>query len=211
VASVPKIVDHEQRRRELADAALTLAAREGLAAVTTRATAAECGWSTGVLNHYFGSRNELLLAALRRTGDLQWDAYQRILAAGGTAYETLTAITESVLPLDARRLAMTRVFLFFYAQAAADETARAEITEFLARWRTVLRDTIDAGRRSGELPPDLDTDGAVLALQAASDGAALEAVLDPIVMAAVRADGFAERCVRTALRGAAESVLNPGP
>ncbi len=68
---MPKIVDHDERRLALADAVLALIAREGISAVTTRAVAEESGWSTGVLNHYFGSRHELLLAALRRAGDIQ--------------------------------------------------------------------------------------------------------------------------------------------
>lgn len=204
--SVPKVVDHEQRRLELADAALALAARDGLAAVTTRATAAECGWSTGVLNHYFSSRNELLSAALRRAGDLQQQTYARILADNATARDKLTAITESILPLDPRRLALTRIFLFFYAQGAADEGARVEIAGFLDRWRTVLHDTVCSGQRSGELPADIQTASAVFALQAMADGAAFEAILDPVAMDTIRQDGFAARCVDHAL-----AAHRPGP
>jgi AcrR family transcriptional regulator len=198
-ASVPKVVDHEQRRRELADAALSLAARDGLAAVTTRATAAECGWSTGVLNHYFSSRNELLSAALRRAADLQQQTYTRILAGDATARDKLTEITESILPLDPRRLAMTRIFLFFYAQAAADEDARAEIAGFLARWRSVLHETVRSGQRDGELSADIDTAAVVFTLQAMTDGAAFEATLDPVAMKTIRQGGFAARCVDHAL------------
>jgi AcrR family transcriptional regulator len=196
---VPKVVDHEQRRRELADAALALAARDGLAAVTTRATAAECGWSTGVLNHYFSSRNELLAAALQRAGDLQQQTYTRVLATDTTARDKLTAITESILPLDPRRLAMTRIFLFFYAQGAADEDARAVIAGFLARWRSVLHGAISSGQCAGELSADIDTAAAVFTLQTMTDGAAFEAALDPVTMDTIRQDGFAARCVDHAL------------
>ncbi len=200
---MPKIVDHDERRRELADVALALVAREGLAAVTTRAAAAESGWSTGVLNHYFASRGDLLLAALRRAGELQGRTYESILDGGADARARLTAVVESVLPLDDRRLAMTRVFLFFYAEGAAAEGARGEIEGFLARWRRVVRGVLEAGCREGTFPPDLDVDAATFALLSLSDGAAFEAVLDPVTMAVVRADGFAARCVAAALSAGA--------
>ncbi|GAA4402046.1 TetR/AcrR family transcriptional regulator [Tsukamurella soli] len=196
---MPKVVDHEQRRRELADAALSLAARDGLAAVTTRATAAECGWSTGVLNHYFSSRHDLLLAALRRAGTLQGQAYQQIIATDADARAKLIAITESVLPLDDRRLAMTRIFLFFYAEGAAQESEREEIAGFLARWRLVIRSTIAEGQRNGGLDAAIDGEAVAFLLQFLTDGASLEAVVDPATMEAVRSPGFAERCVDTAL------------
>jgi AcrR family transcriptional regulator len=48
---MPKVVDHEQRRGELAAAVWSLASREGLEAVTVRRVAEEAGWSTGALVH----------------------------------------------------------------------------------------------------------------------------------------------------------------
>ena len=60
---MPKIVDHEARRAELAAAVWRLASREGLGAVTMRGVAAEAGWSTGALGHYFADKEELLVFA----------------------------------------------------------------------------------------------------------------------------------------------------
>ena len=62
---MPKIVDHEQRRSELAAAVWRLASRDGLEAVTLRAVSAEAGWSTGALNHYFSDKEKLLLFAFQ--------------------------------------------------------------------------------------------------------------------------------------------------
>ncbi|MBF6290125.1 TetR family transcriptional regulator [Nocardia cyriacigeorgica] len=42
---MPRTVDHVQRRAQLADAVVAVAAREGLHAVTIRAVAAEAGVS----------------------------------------------------------------------------------------------------------------------------------------------------------------------
>ncbi|MBC2642209.1 MULTISPECIES: TetR/AcrR family transcriptional regulator [unclassified Rhodococcus (in: high G+C Gram-positive bacteria)] len=204
---VPKIVDHDERRLVLADAVLALIAREGISAVTTRAVAEESGWSTGVLNHYFRSRHELLLAALRRAGDLQGRLYREILDEEGTGpIEKLRNITASILPLDERRLAMTRVFLFFYAEGAAEETARGEIAAFLARWRGVVHEAVVDAQRDGTVSADLDADAVTLALVALTDGLALQAILDPVVMEAISTEDAAARCVEAAVRRSTEEA-----
>ncbi|MFE3782463.1 TetR/AcrR family transcriptional regulator, partial [Amycolatopsis sp. NPDC059090] len=64
---MPKIVDHRQRRAEIADAVLAIVAEDGVAAVTLREVADRSGWSTGVLNHYVGGRDDLLRLAFRHT------------------------------------------------------------------------------------------------------------------------------------------------
>jgi AcrR family transcriptional regulator len=56
---MPKVVDHEQRRRELAEAVLRVVERDGAAAASVRTVAAEAGWSTGALRYYFASQREL--------------------------------------------------------------------------------------------------------------------------------------------------------
>ena len=187
----------------LADAALALLARDGVSAVTTRAVADESGWSTGVLNHYFDSRHDLLLAALRRAGDIQGEQYRSILdAADVPALDKLHNITASVLPLDKRRLAMTRIYLFFYAEGAAEEAARTEIAGFLARWRSVVRDTVVAAQEQGSIPADLDPDSVTMQLVALTDGLAMQSILDQAAMKAIRAKGAIPRFVDIAVQRA---------
>ena len=57
---MPKIVDHEVRRRELAEAVWRVIVRDGVGDVSIRSVAAEAGWSSGALRHYFSTRAELL-------------------------------------------------------------------------------------------------------------------------------------------------------
>ena len=61
---MPKIVDHDQRRRELAQAAWNVIADSGIDGATTREIAREAGYSTGVLAHYFERKDDILLEAL---------------------------------------------------------------------------------------------------------------------------------------------------
>ena len=62
---MPKQVDHQARRQEIADAVLRLAASQGLDAVTLRHVAAEAGVSMGRVQHYFATKDEMLLFAFQ--------------------------------------------------------------------------------------------------------------------------------------------------
>ena len=62
---MPKVVDIDERRAELAAAAAQLIARAGVGAATMRDVAAEAGWTTGALTHYFADKRELLLFTFR--------------------------------------------------------------------------------------------------------------------------------------------------
>ena len=57
---MPKFVDVAERRAQLAAAAARIIGRAGIGAVTLREVAAEAGWTTGALTHYFADKQELL-------------------------------------------------------------------------------------------------------------------------------------------------------
>src|SRR4030081_2122253 len=60
---MPKQVDHEARRQQLAEAGCRLAGSQGLEAVSLRHVAAEAGVSMGQVQHYFTTKDEMLLFA----------------------------------------------------------------------------------------------------------------------------------------------------
>lgn len=64
---VPKVVDHEERRRRLVEAVWALAMRSGLEGVTLRGVAAEAGVSMGQVQHYFPTMEALVRDALERS------------------------------------------------------------------------------------------------------------------------------------------------
>ncbi|MCP9991178.1 TetR/AcrR family transcriptional regulator [Streptomyces albogriseolus] len=63
---MPKIVDHEERRRRLVEAVWALAVRGGLEQVTLRKVADEAGVSMGHVQHYYSSMQALIRDALDR-------------------------------------------------------------------------------------------------------------------------------------------------
>lgn len=57
---MPKIVDHDEYRRELLQKCFSIFCRKGFANVTMRELAAEIGVSTGTLYHYFPSKENIM-------------------------------------------------------------------------------------------------------------------------------------------------------
>ena len=118
---MPKVVDHEQRRRELAEAVWRIVRRDGIDHASVRAVAAESGWSSGSLRHYFPTQNALLGFAMEL-------AYRRFLARleriGTTAghREVVRAIAHEMLAVDDERQAEAAVLLSFLPRAMVEPT-----------------------------------------------------------------------------------------
>src|SRR5918992_3297564 len=114
---MPKIVDHERRREELAAAVWRLASRDGLDAVTIRRVATEAGWSTGALHHYFSDKEELLLFAFQAVADRVGRRVATARAESGEPLELARALLAIGLPLDDERRDETRVWFAFLGLA----------------------------------------------------------------------------------------------
>jgi TetR/AcrR family transcriptional regulator, transcriptional repressor of bet genes len=176
---VPKIVDHEQRREELAEAVWRLASHEGLDAVTIRAVAAEAGWSTGALHHYFSDKEELLLFAFRTVADR---VGRRVAATRETAGEPLELVRELLaigLPLDDERRDETRVWFAFLGLALTRPAlARAQGAAY-AQWRRLVASALEEAQEAGGLDAAIDPRREAAGLVALVDGLAVQAMFDP--------------------------------
>ncbi|MFC9556835.1 TetR/AcrR family transcriptional regulator [Rhodococcus sp. NPDC056960] len=151
---MPKIVDHRQRRAEIADAVLAIVAEGGVSGVTVRDVANRSGWSTGVLSHYVGGRDDLLQLAFRHSF---WLSGRRLAAiaedTGLDPIERLVRILTAHIPLDAQSVAFSRITLFFYAEAASspDKLGR-EMINYLASWRSTVEEHVRAALASRDQP-----------------------------------------------------------
>jgi AcrR family transcriptional regulator len=114
---MPKIVDVEQRRAEITDATARLIARSGIEAVRMREVAAEAGWTTGAVAHYFADKRELLLTTFQAS--LAGRRSLRPARAAGSPRQQLWAALEGALPLDDDRRRHWMVTITCCSQAVA--------------------------------------------------------------------------------------------
>ena len=175
---MPKEVDHPARRRELADAACSVIARNGLAGTTLAEVAEESGWSIGSIRYYFSNKDELVASALWRVGE-RVDDRIRQRTAGGMTMNDLRIAAAELLPLDADRRQEALVHLAFLAQAAV-EPALAEAAEGAAqRLQEPLAARIAYLVQAGELPPRLDAGQEAARLRLLLDGLRLQLLTTP--------------------------------
>src|SRR5699024_4783191 len=114
---VPKIVDHEARRAEIALAVRRLVAREGLAGATVRAVAEESGWSMGAVRYYFASQDQLLVFAVESMMEQVTERVLRIRERMPAGPDRAAALIEQLLPQDRERRAEGTVWLAALARA----------------------------------------------------------------------------------------------
>lgn len=131
---MPKIVDHDTRRAEIAAAVRRLVLRDGVAAATVRGVAEEGGWSPGAVRHYFPDQGALLRLVIAQTyADVpgRLEAHLRRWfedPAGRDPVRDAQALLEELLPLDEERRVETEVWLATMDAARRDpdlEEARA--------------------------------------------------------------------------------------
>lgn len=175
---MPKEVDHPARRRELADAACAVIARNGLAGTTLAHVAEESGWSIGSIRYYFPNKDELVASALWRVGERVDDRIRRGTAGGMTMSDLRLAAVE-LLPVDATKREEALVHLAFLAQAAI-EPGLAEASEGAAqRLQEPLAARIAYLVQAGELPTHLDAEHEAARLRVLLDGLRLQLITTP--------------------------------
>jgi AcrR family transcriptional regulator len=180
--TVPKIVDHDLRRREVARAAVRIIARDGLEAATTRAVAAESGWSTGVLKHYFAGKDDMLHHAL---SELEATNAELLAAASSepSGYQELRRALLTILASDADQ---SKVWIAFMSRAATDPATAAEMRRGAAAWQRRWQRILVRGQQDGSIREDVAPEQAAIELWALVGGLRMAALFNPGVARRLR-------------------------
>ena len=169
---MPKIVDAERRRAEITDATARLIARSGIEAVRMRDVAAEAGWTTGAVAHYFTDKRDLLLTTFHES--LASRLSLRPERASASPIEQLWASLEGALPLDAHRRRHWMVTIACCSQAVGDaELAAAQRDAYQEFVGHIGGLCVAAG-----LAPPEESGELAAQLIALADGIAIQALFD---------------------------------
>ena len=97
--AVPKRVDHEQRRAEIIVGLWAVINGRGIEGVTYQAVAQATGISVGRIQHYFASKDDLILAGCRAIVERASDRYAN-RAASLEPHEALRDLLAEPIPHD---------------------------------------------------------------------------------------------------------------
>ncbi|MFJ4183642.1 TetR/AcrR family transcriptional regulator [Kitasatospora sp. NPDC089509] len=162
---MPKQVDHQERRETIARALWRVVERRGARHLTLREVAQEAGISLGQLQHYFGSRAELLGFAMDLAGEQSGRRVERALAELGERPHpraVLRALLVELLPLHADSRVTSRMSAAYVLEALHDEEVRARARSGLLQGRgtveQVVRQAIADGLIGADRDPVVETD-----------------------------------------------------
>lgn len=130
---MPKIIDHDERRARLAAAALNVIRRGGVDAATIRGIAAEAGWSRGVVEHYFGSRDELLSFCYRHALAAAFPEFDRLREIDDPRERLVRALVIG-LPSDENTRLDNELWLDFLGRLRGNLALRQTLAEVNDEW-----------------------------------------------------------------------------
>ncbi|WP_020672543.1 TetR/AcrR family transcriptional regulator [Amycolatopsis nigrescens] len=156
---MPKRVDHQERRREIAEALFRIAAARGLQAVTLRAVAAEAGISMNLVQYYFATKEEMLTFAWRRIVELTGEiAGKGIIEAMATGDERtiVRAYLTGVLPDGERRRMLAAVQIAYFAVDVTRGSQDPDQEPLLPHLIRALTELLRKAQTKGDIPAHLD-------------------------------------------------------
>jgi len=173
---MPRIVDHEERRREIIHAVWYLIAKRGIEAVTQRAVAAEAGISVGRIQHYFSSKEEMVRYGCQALIDTAADAYGGRTSDADPVESLRELVTNNIPRTDAFRVGTT--VWYAYVAKSVDDPAIADILREAKRGEQeeAVR-LLQAAQKTGQIDQDLAADAVARRLLSTADGLAMRVLI----------------------------------
>ncbi|MEU8775973.1 TetR/AcrR family transcriptional regulator [Streptomyces sp. NPDC048606] len=162
-------------QERMLEEAMRAIAEDGLAALTMSALADRLGTSGGHILYYFGSKDRLLLEALRWSEELLTAERRALLARRVTAARKLDQFIELYLPRGPRDPRWT-LWIELWARTASNEPLKAAQEEIDDGWRRDLEALLTRGVEQGRLAP-VDVPARASELLALLDGLSTRVVL----------------------------------
>jgi AcrR family transcriptional regulator len=152
---------------------MRLAATQGLEAVSLRHVATEAGVSTGMVQHYFCTKDEMMTFAMEMVMD---NMRARSTAAAerserpASPGSLIRAVLMQILPLDEPRRLEGHVILAFLAYAAVKPAIAVGMRESSGQMRAFIADQIRAAQATTKTALRIDPAKAATGLMALVDG-----------------------------------------
>ncbi|AKU16323.1 TetR/AcrR family transcriptional regulator [Luteipulveratus mongoliensis] len=200
-----RTADHGARRQQIRDAIRVVALESGLPAVTVARVAAAAGMSVGLVQHYFPSKEAMLVDAfteVRREVIERIDVvrvraekrYQRI-------EQILVAALSEMLPLDARRRSEVYLVLAFAGMALHHEGMRRAERDNDRELRRRISEAVTNGKECGEVATETDAEQTAWTMLAAVQGLTWHLYDDDTSAARKRTRGSVEQMVHAVFVG----------
>jgi AcrR family transcriptional regulator len=176
----PATENNEARRIEMLRAAAELICERGFGDTRIADVAKRAGVSSALVIYYFGTRDRLLVDALRFSEESFYEAAEKMLAEVTPLRERLSLLIKWTCVPEADNEIPGAWGLWFdlWAQAFRHDEVRAGRVELDARWRRMIVDAIKSAEASDELDVEVDARLFALEFSALLDGLSIQVALD---------------------------------
>ena len=183
----------------LADAAISIIARDGLDALSVRRVAREAAVTGGTVQHHYPSKVDLTVAALDRTVSRQADRISS-LPRSESPVTQLTRELCAMLPADPASTEEAVVWIAMSAAVPGHPFVAERRREAAAQARRWIASRIRRSQDAGIVCATIDPDVAGPMIEAALDGVMLQAVAqdDSLTVSCERLCGIVERVLQIA-------------
>src|SRR5579862_91532 len=135
---MPKIGMRPLRHEQICRSAATVIAERGYAGTTMALVAAQAGVSTGMLNHYFESRADMLQQSLVYVSERVHSRVAAAMEALPPGRKRLEAFLAAMLPTDPESVEAWRVWIASYGESVRSQQLQEAIEGRLVPWYELL-------------------------------------------------------------------------
>ncbi|PAD91968.1 TetR/AcrR family transcriptional regulator [Shouchella clausii] len=175
-----RIVNHEKKRKSIAEAAWSIIKKEGIEKASIRRVAIEAGMSAGALRHYFSTKDEMLLFIMdyyleegkKRSQSKSWS---------DNPLQTVEEVLLELVPIDEEKKIETSVWWILALQSLTSDTLKEKKDEMTNGTYELANSMIEILVLKGNLSDSINVKLEKSRLAALIDGLSIHALLRPDV------------------------------
>ena len=188
---MPRLVDHEERRRAIVTAASRLIGARGIDSTNMRDLAREAGYTNGALSHYFAGKDEILRAAFEHVFEATNERVRRSIGRR-RGLDALRRLAREIMPQTEETRLEAKVAVSLWQRALNDPQLAASNNQQLVAWRSEIVRYLAQAREDNEI---VDVDENVLAnlLMTTMVGMQVTGVLDAEAATPAQQDAMIEQ------------------
>ncbi|MCC3374143.1 TetR/AcrR family transcriptional regulator [Cohnella sp. REN36] len=176
---MPKVVDHEQKRKLIAESAWNIIEGKGIEHASIRAVAAAAGLSPGALRHYFSTQDELLLFIVDYYLTRGADRAAEGLEISHIPMKAAKEILLELLPMDAEKRTAVGVWWIFAIRSLTSLALQAKKDDLTDGLHYLTKAVLEILAKAKLLPSSVDIRLETFRLAAIVEGLTILALLRP--------------------------------
>ena len=178
---MPKIVDKDSKRAEIAKAAIDILAQKGFERTTIQEIADVANIGKGTVYEYFKSKEEIIIFTGNAIFERMYKPVDTAFSNLDTPRDKLHVLADSMVSMVDR---MYNIFIVYielwlvYLRNKQYGKSLLLLNESIVKMRKIVIEVLNDGKKARQVRKDLDTESAAIFLVASLDGLAMHYYLD---------------------------------